>query len=252
MRSPLLARPLVLLSFLLACAVAPAPAQDDAQTAFDSLVQAHNWRVRNSVRDRLIDMGDEALETVLGGTRHASDDVRAICQQILRGQYPTDPRAIEAFLRGLEDANRNYVAYPSAFHLGEYKIEAGREALGLCLAAEETNQRTRYAAAKSLGELGEKEVMVTLWNGMGSDDPYTRYLSNLGAQGLTGKDLSDFDYEGPWETESNLGGFIRRVQGHPILKAEWRVQRWQAVLDFTRWLMGAHPELFAELEEKLW
>ena len=136
--------------------------------------------------------------------------------------------------------------------MGEHKIEAGREALGICLAAEETDRRTPYAAAKSLGELGEKKAMVTLWSGLGSDDPDTRYLSNLGAKGLTGKDLTDFDYEGPWEIESNLGGFVRHVQGHPILTARWRVQRWLAVLDFTQWLKGAHPELLAELEEKLW
>ncbi|MEE8467487.1 MAG: hypothetical protein V3T22_03485 [Planctomycetota bacterium] len=257
MLSPLFARPLVPLSFLLACAVgarsiAPAPPQDDAQAAFASLVEASHWRVRNAARDRLIELGDEALQTVLTGTRHESDDVRAICHEILRGQYATDPRAIEVFVRGLDDSNRGYVAYPAAFHLGEHKIEAGRAGLRICLAAEETDRRTRYAASKSLGELGEKEVMVTLWRGLGSEDPYTRYLSNLGAKGLTGKDLTDFDYEGPWEIESNLGGFVRYVQGHPILKARWRVQRWQAVLDFTQWLKGEHPVLFAELEEKLW
>ena len=257
MLSPLFARRLVPLSFLLACAVgarsiAPAPPQDDAQAAFASLVEADHWRKRNAARDRLIELGDEALQTVLTGATYESDDVRAICHEILRGQYATDPRAIEVFVRGLDDSNRGYVAYPAAFHLGEHKIEAGREALRTCLAAEETDQRTRYAAAKSLGELGEKEVMVTLWSGLGSDDPYTRYLSNLGAKGLTGKDLTDFGYEGPWEGAFVSGPVVGRAQGQPIMKAQKRVERWQAVVDFTKWLKGEKPELFAELEEKLW
>ena len=53
MLCPFLARPLVPLSLLLACAVgarsiAPAPPQDDAQAAFASLVEADHWRKRNA------------------------------------------------------------------------------------------------------------------------------------------------------------------------------------------------------------
>jgi len=196
MQSPFFTRSLVSVALVLTGALGAVPTlpQDDAQEAFDSLVEADHWRKRNAARDRLIALGDEALETVLAGTTHESDDVRAICHEVLRGSYPTDARAVAVFVRGLDDTNRGYVAYPAAFHLGQHKIEAGREALRACLVDEEIDQRTLYAAAKSLGELGEKEVMVMLWSGMGSDDPYTRYLSNLGAKGLTGKDLSDFDY----------------------------------------------------------
>ena len=35
-------------------------------------------------------------------------------------------------------------------------------------------------------------------------------------------------------------------------KAQKRVDRWQAVVRFTKWLKGSRPELFAELETKLW
>ncbi len=68
--------------------------------------------------------------------------------------------------------------------------------------------------------------MVTLWSGLGSDDPYTRYLSNLGARGLTGKDLSEFEYKGPWEGAFVSGPVVGTAQGQPIMKAQKRVERW--------------------------
>jgi len=42
------------------------------------------------------------------------------------------------------------------------------------------------------------------------------------------------------------------MKGQPIVKAQKRVERWEAVVECTKWLKGQKPELFAELEEKLW
>jgi hypothetical protein len=70
--------------------------------------------------------------------------------------------------------------------------------------------------------------------------------------GLAGRDLAAFGYEGAWEGASVSGLAVRRSLGHPIEKARKRVERWTAVVAFTEWLCAERPQLFAELEEKLW
>lgn len=225
---------------------------DDAATAFQELVAADHWRKRNAARDKLIELGEEAFEVVLEGTSHDTGNVRAKCYEILFEHFPADERALEAFVRGLTDTERTYVAYPCAFHFGQHGIEAGRVALRGCMDDAEIDKRTLYAAAKSLGELGDKEMTSMLWEGMGSDDPYTRYLSNLGMKGLSGKDLSDFEYESPWEGAFVSGPNVARSQGQPIEKAEKRIARWQAVVAWTKWAKGHREDLYAELEKALW
>ncbi len=257
MSAQFLGRLLAFLFVLLALTVgassfAPPQSGGEVERAYRELLAANHWRTRNAARDRLIELGESALDTVLIGTEDRNQDVRATCHEILRGNFPTHERAVEAFIRALSDTNRGYVAYPSAFHLGEYKIEAGREALQACLAATTDDPRTHYAAAKSLGELGDKSVVVTLWNGLGSEDAYTRYLSNLGMQALAGKDLSEFEYEGAWEGAFVSGPVVARTQGQPIQKAQKRADRWQAIVRFTQWLEAEKPELIEELNEKLW
>jgi len=257
MSAQFLGRLLAFLFVLLALTVgassfAPPQSDGEVENAYRELLAANHWRTRNAARDRLIELGESALDTVLIGTEDRNEDVRATCHEILRGSFPTNERAVAAFIRGLSDSNRGYVTYPSAFHLGEHKIEAGRDALRACLAATADEPRTHYAAAKSLGELGDKAVLVTLWNGLGSDDAYTRYLSNLGVKALAGRDLSEFDYEGAWEGAFVSGPALARTQGRPVQKAQKRADRWQAIVRFTQWLKAEKPELIAELSEKLW
>ena len=234
---------------------APSPrieTRDDAGSAFADLVAADHWRKRNAARDRLLALGDAAFAITLEGTRDADGEVRATCHEVLRTNFPKEPDTITALIRGLDDENRGYVAYPAAFHLGEHRIEEARPALWKCVRDESTDDRTRFAAAKSLGELGDLEITVTLWTGLGSDDGYTRYLSNLGMLGLVDKDLTAFEYESPWEGAFVSGPAVSTMQGQPIVKAENRVARWTAIVAFTQWLKDERPDHFAQLEHGLW
>jgi hypothetical protein len=135
--------------------------------------------------------------------------------------------------------------------LGENGIVKARKALKACIKDKSKDVKTLYAAAKSLAELGEQDVMVRLYTGLGSDDHYTRYLANIGIKALCERDLSDFGYEGPWEGASVLGPRVVRTQGHPIEKAKKRVGRWKAIVAFLKWLEKEKPELFKELDN-LW
>ena len=90
-----------------------------------------------------------------------------------------------------------------------------------------------------------------LYAGLGSEDHYTRYLSNIGMKALCGKDLTDFDYEGPWEGAFVSGPAVARMKGQPIEKAKRRSGRWQAIVRFLEWLEKDNPELFKRLDN-LW
>ena len=174
--------------------------------------------------------------------------MRAICHEVLRDGFATDERALAVIVAGITDEAAWKIAYPDAFHLGEHRIESARAPLKALLEVEGVEELVHYAAAKSLGELGDLDVAVMLWKGLGSEFPYTRYLANLGMKGLAGKDLSDFDYEGPWEGAFVSGPAVGTVQGQPIEKAEAHVRRWEAVVRLTRWLKGERPDVFERLE----
>jgi hypothetical protein len=227
------------------------PVPNEVERAFERVEAATHWRQRNAARDALADLGERALPTVLSGTAHGNADVRGACHEILRDHWATDDRAVDAILRGLDDADGR-IAYASAFHLGQHRIARAVPALRAVFDREGVPERVRAVAAKSLGELGAVDLIVTLWHGLGSDDAYTRYLSNLGVKGLCGKDLTEFGYEGPWEGAFVSGPAVAQTKGQAIEKAERRVQRWQAIVAFGKWLREAKPKLFAELEENLW
>jgi hypothetical protein len=111
--------------------------------------------------------------------------------------------------------------------------------------------RTYYAAYKSLAELGEQDVIVQLYVGLGSDDYYVRYLSNVGVKALARRDMTAFDCPDIIEGSFISGPAVATVQGQPIEKAEARARRWRAVADLARWLKADRPELFAKLD-KMW
>ena len=223
---------------------------DDIEKAYNELVSADHWRKAKTASEKLGAFGDAALPVILKGTKHKTAMIREYCYKILRSKFPRHPKAIQAIIDGLNDKEQ-MISYPCAFHLGENGIVKARRALKACIKDKSKDNRTLYAAAKSLAELGEKDVMVRLYTGLGSDDHYTRYLANIGIKALCGRDLSDFGYEGPWEGAFVSGPRVIRKKGQPIEKAKKRLRRCQAIVAFLEWIEKEKPKLFKELDN-LW
>ena len=218
----------------------------ELESAYADLVSADHWRKAKAAAERLGSFGDAALPAILRGTQHEASMVREYCYELLRSRFPKHPNSVAANIRGLRD-KEPMISYPCAFHLGN--VAEAREALAACVADGARDGKTRYAAAKSLAELGDEKVMTMLYSGLGSDDHYTRYLSNIGVKALCGKNLVDFGYEGPWEGSFVSGPAVYRVQGQPIDKAKKRLGRWQAIVRFSEWMEKAKPDLFKELDD---
>lgn len=221
--------------------------EEEIQKTYTDLTLSDHWRKAKAASDKLVELGEEALPTVLKGTRHEKRVVREHCYQILQSQFTGHDEAIDAMITGVND-DESGISYACAFHLGEHRLAKVKSALAACVKDSSKDDKTRYAAAKSLAELGDHEVMTMLYTGLGSEDHYTRYLSNIGVKALCGKDLTNFGYRSPWEGAFVSGPAIMRAQGQPIEKAKRKLERWQAIVEFLGWLEKEKPDLFKELD----
>lgn len=234
-------------AFLLVIALCQHSLGDDEaiKAAFDELVAADHWRDRTAATERLAQLGDRALSTILEGTNHKDHQVRKHCYRVLQGRYLSDARSFAAFIRGLEDPH-HWIAYSCAFWLGRIGNDDAEEPLREVM-KEPTSSHLRYAAAKSLAELGRKDVIVTLYNGLGSDRYMPRSLCNMGIKALTGKNLNDFDYDYS-EDACVSAGVESRVVRRPIRDAELKASRFRAIAAYCQWLKNEMPEVYRLLD----
>jgi hypothetical protein len=109
-------------------------------------------------------------------------------------------------------------------------------------------KNVRNAATKSLAQLGEANVIRRLIEMMESDSYMPRYMGNLGAKALTGKDLNDFNGYKYAEGAIVSGGIeYKLLNVHPAGYHETLAKRHQAIADYSQWLEKERPEIFKHL-----
>jgi hypothetical protein len=237
---------LLLLSSTVGAVALPDGDASKAQAAFDKLAAAENWRDAQAAADALGAAGPDAFPILLEGTSHKKDLVREHCYNVLMEKFPDASKTIDALIRGLKDSNQS-IRYTCAFHLGEQLAVRAKGPLREVALDPKMDELTRYGAAKSLAEIGQKDVIRILYWGLGSDDFYPRYLSGIGIKALCGKDLTDFGYGGPTENDMVSAPAVMKSMLRPIEDAEVRAKRWQALADLCKWLKETQPDLYAEL-----
>lgn len=109
--------------------------------------------------------------------------------------------------------------------------------------------------AKSLAQLGETDVIQTLYFGAESDRYMERYQANVGLKSLSGRDLNDFADETDgyqWSEGAFVsGGNEYRRMLQPIVDAELKASRYTALAAWARWLKVERSELYAELDPNI-
>ena len=105
----------------------------------------------------------------------------------------------------------------------------------------------RQTLAKSLAQLGQADVLRTLYTAVADDAFMPRHVGNIGLKALFGKSLEDFEgYHTPREPASMVAlSWGLRVDA--ITLAENKAQRFQAAAAYFKWLKTAHPELYENL-----
>jgi len=221
---------------------------EELDAVYQQLIVATHWRDRRAAIVKLTEFGPTALPKILEGTEHENGDVRECCYKLLQDRFGKETAALAAVIRGLNDTHGR-IAYSCAFHLGALGNPPAKQPLRRAMTnMKETDwSLLRYTLAKSLAELGETDVIRTLYHGLGSDSYMIRYVSNVGVAALTGRDLNNFDYD-YGENAVISGGAEFRGQLRPIRDAELRASRFRAIAQFCRWLRYSRPEIYKELD----
>lgn len=220
-----------------------------ARDALEQLRTAEHWRDRRAAAKKLEACGDAAWAYVEKGVdEHEPTHVRDACYDLVIRHFGDRPLARERVGHdGLSDPDAG-IRYRCAFHSGPLRLYGAHRRLRRLMKDEQENDRTRYAAAKSLAELGEIEVIGFLVKGMQSDSFYPRYLANLGAKAMCGKNLNDcgdYDYsEGAFVSGP---GEYQILHPYPVAVHTTLAQRHRAIAEFLAWLEEARPDVFKHL-----
>ena len=221
--------------------------RDLVEDAVRRLIDADHWREVGAIQKEFATGGETAARALeRPAKRHDDDAVRLRCYEVLTKYFGKEAEETIAH-DGLSDES-DKVSYHCAWYVGDLKIYGGHRRFRRLMEDDKQPESVRNAATKSLAQLGEANVIGRLIEMMENDRYMPRYMGNLGAKALTGKDLNDFN-----EYEFAEGAFVSggmeavRVNIHPADYHETCAKRHQAIADYCRWLEEARPEIFKHL-----
>jgi hypothetical protein len=217
----------------------------EIDAAYRTLIATSEWRDAQAAAEKLGALGQSGAPALIALTKYSGDLAREYAFMVLMEKHPAEPFTVEAVLRGLAD-KKTAIAYRCAFHVGEHKIADAADALRKLLDDRDRSELVRFGAAKSLAQLGDRGVLPMLHDGLGRDDFYPRYLSNLGWKGASGKALEDFGHD-VFEGTFVSGPAVYKRARRPVEDAELRAKRFQAIAEFSKWLQAERPDLYAEI-----
>jgi hypothetical protein len=233
---------------------------DDAFQRFFEIVSKDEhsstaWQAERAAAEKLVAFGFPATNYLMmtAEDEESSRKVRYSCYYWLTHAFADDEFVQAEIIRsGLIDPDAG-IRYLCAFFLGQHKVYRSFVALRKAMekaAKDGDSARVRLAAAKSLAELGEPDVLPILYHALGSDRYMERHMANLGIKGLTGKDLNDFDYNYGEGAFVSGGVEMTYLDIHGIEDAEKKAHRFRAIAAYSRWLKQAHPEYYKYLDAK--
>lgn len=222
--------------------------REQAAAAFARLESAGtDWRAARKAGEELAALGEAALSFVERGAEHHQDErVRRACYSLLINHFMPDERVAGMLANaGLADDSAR-IRYMCVFALGEHRVHAAHRRLRIEMdEAHRANDEFLYlAAAKSLAELGEADVMLALYEAATHDRYMPRYFGHLGLAALTGKAPSDFeDYN--YSEGAVVSGGIEAIGAFDAVEdAEATAHRYRAVAAYFRWLRANKPDLY--------
>ncbi|MCA9109783.1 MAG: hypothetical protein KDA52_07540 [Planctomycetaceae bacterium] len=225
----------------------PAP-----ESLYEDLVTATKWRDQLAAAHSLGDLGEAGLPSLIKGAQHENEKVQDWCYRELFEKFTDHEQTVQAVLRGLDDDSHR-IRYTCCFFAGTQKIEAARDKLREIYQSSEKD--LKLTCAKSLAELGETDVIRTLYYAAESNWYMERYQANVGLKALSGRDLNDFADETDgyqWgEGAFVSGGEETRMMLHPIADAELKAGRYTALAAWARWPKAERSKLYAELDPNI-
>jgi hypothetical protein len=227
----------------------PPDVHQQVYAAMERLIKADDWRKARAAKKELAAIGKPALHLIEHhAKRHDDDQVRLYCYELIIEQFGDEPNVFETIAHnGLMDES-DAIRYHCAWHSGALKIYGAHRRLRWLMEDAKQDDHTRNAAAKSLAELGEPDVIVELVKSMQSDHYMPRYMANVGAKALTGKNLNDFGgYE--YSEGAFVSGDVElmMMNPYPVDVHEMKSKRHAAIAEYCKWLEKHRPEVFKHL-----
>jgi hypothetical protein len=226
------------------------PAADRVRTAFDKLVQAAtntDWPSELAARTELASLAQEALPKLTEAARsHGEARVRRACYELLTSGFANDERVLDTIVRfGLPDKDPQ-VRYYCTFLVGDLKVHDAKPALRAALKAAtgKDDEFTRYTLSKSLAQLGEADVLPSLFAVVSDDSFMARHVGNIGLKALSGKNLEDFGGYHYAEGAFVIGGLEASSPFDAITSAEKKAKRFESAAAYFKWLKAERPELY--------
>ena len=220
---------------------------EQANDAVERLIKAEDWRAANAIQKELAEIGAPAVRPITRqAKRHEDEKVRLWCYELLIEHFADEAKEFIAE-KGLQDESAK-VRYRCAWHCGDAKSYKAHRTLRRLMDDPRQPDYVRNAATKSLAELGEPDVIKQLVRMMADDHYMPRYMGNLGAKALTGKNLNDFNgYQ--YGEGAFVSGGVEAVRMHPYPAAvhDQLAKRHQAIADYCRWMEQEKPEVFKHL-----
>lgn len=213
--------------------------QGPAELALAEFLASSDRQSRDAAADRLVKYGYEA-PALLAARIENDPSHRRKCFDLLRERFPTHPATVDAAVALLRSEQ---CAHASAYHVGQFRIAAARDALRRSM---EDDPEFQFIRAWALAQLNESDGIGTLCLGLCSDDGYTRYLSSQGLAALTGKDCSDLGYD--YLENGGFMGVWVEVLVTPEKQSELRASRLKAVGALLRWLQQERPDLYQQID----
>jgi HEAT repeat protein len=251
---PIIALAALLMSLAFAAAPPPdkpdLPAADRVQRAFDKLVRSAtdtDWPSQLAARTELVSLAHEAVPKLTEAARsHSEARVRRSCYELLTTAFVNDERALDTVVRyGLHDKDPQ-VRYQCTFLVGDLKVHDAKPALRAALKAAtgKDDEFTRFTVSKSLAQLGEADVLPSLFAAVSDDSFMARHVGNIGLKALSGKNLEDFGGYHYAEGAIVIGGIESSCPFDAITFAEKKAQRFEAATAYFKWLKSERPELY--------
>lgn len=226
-----------------------ATSAEDVKAALAAFLEAKQTDEVYERGKRLATFGEEAIRAVMHALRRGDLDQESTndCLHWFVRHHPRHEQTVNVVLEYGIPLKDSWIQYESVCFLGDQKVYSAHRTLRRLLAAAESNDLIRAAAARSLAELGEPDVVRSLYTAAESDSFNVRLMAHHGFLALAGKSPNDFNGYSFVEGEAVTGGAVLSRQFEAIEDAERRAARFRALADFCGWLKAEKPELYKHL-----
>lgn len=226
------------------------PAAEPISTAklAEQFAEASDRDEQQKLREQLIAVGERAIHQIYRqADNHENPRIRLRCYELLSEEFGDFAEVHERIARdGIRDPSDD-IRYHCAFAVGQLKIYAGHSNLRRLMDDPKQPEYVRNAAAKSLAELGEPNVIKRLVEMMQNDRFMARHMGNLGAKALTGRNLEDFNDYKYSEGAFVSGGVEASFAVPPEHYHATVAKRHQAIADYCSWLAKERPAIYKHI-----